>query len=123
MKQNKAYLIEANGDIHEVTPKDTQKGFQLKELYEMLECEIVEVIHLANGKIMIGNEESKLICNPVINSKATELYREDRMSAAEFRKQMKDKYGDSFIDCSLDDDELNDSICGHVLVCPPNMFK
>jgi len=123
MKQNKAYLIEENGDIHEVTPKDLQNGFQLKELYAMLECDIIEVVELANGNIMICNEESKLVDEPVINQKASELYREGRPSAKEYRQQMKTKYGDSFIDVSSGDDELDDSVCGHVVVCPPDMFK
>jgi hypothetical protein len=123
MEQNKAYLIEENGDIHEITPVNLTEGFQLKELYAMLECEIVEVIPLADGRIMICNEESKLIDEPVINSKATELYREGRPSAKEYRAKMKQQYGDAFIDLSMGDDELDDSICGHVVVCPPEMFK
>jgi len=123
MEQNKAYLIEENGDIHEVTPKDSKNGFQLKELYSMLECEIVEVIPLANGNIMICNEESKLVDEPVINQKASELYREGRPTAKEYRQQMKAKYGDAFIDLTMGDDKLDDSVCGHVVVCPPDMFK
>ena len=123
MEKNKAYLIEENGDIHEVTPKDLKNGFQLKELYLMLECDIVEVIPLANGNIMICNEESKLVDEPVINQKASELYREGRPTAKEYRQQMKAKYGDAFIDLSMGDDTLDDSVCGHVVVCPPNMFE
>ncbi len=123
MDINKAYLIEENGDTHEVTPQNPKAGFQLKELYAMLECDMVELLNLSDGRIMICNEESKLIDNPVINKQATELYREGRMSAKEYRKQMKAKYGDSFIDLSLGDDELDDSICGHVVVCPPDMFQ
>ena len=123
MEKNKAYLIEENGDIHEVTPKDFNNGFQLKELYLMLECDVVEVIPLANGNIMICNEESKLVDEPVINQKASELYREGRPSAKEYRQQMKAKYGDAFIDLTMGDDKLDDSVCGHVVVCPPDMFK
>lgn len=122
MDTAKAYLIEENGDINPVTPKEPTKGFQLDELYAMLECECIEVIKLADGRIMICNEESKLVDEPVINSKATELFREGRPSAKEYRTKMKQQYGDAFIDLSSGDDELDDSICGHVVVCPPEMF-
>lgn len=122
MDTAKAYLIEENGDIHEVVPQNKTKGFQLKELYSMLECEIVEIVQLSNGQIMICNEESKLVDNPVVNQKATELYREGRMSAKEYKEYVKAKYVDSFIHLSSGDDELDYSICGHVVVCPPEMF-
>lgn len=123
MEQNKAYLIEENGDINEVTPINPEKGFELKELYSMLECELIEVIPLANGNIMICNEESKLIDEPIINVKATELYRQGRPTAKEYRARMKAIHGNAFIDLSSGDDELDDSVCGHVVVCPPDMFK
>lgn len=123
MDKNKSYLIESNGDIHEVTPINPKEGFQLHELYAMLECDIVEIIEIEDGRIMICDENSKLSNSPVINEKATELYRKNRPSAKEYRKQMMKEYGASLIDCSSGDDELDDSVCGHVLVCNPEMFQ
>lgn len=123
MDKNKAYLIEENGDIHEVTPMNPELGFKLNELYAMLECDIVEVLELHNGNIMICNEESKLINEPVINQKATELFQEGRMSASQYKAMMKAKYGNSFIMIDSGDEELDNSICGHVVVCPPSMFR
>jgi len=123
MEKNKAYLLEEGGDIHEVTPINPAKGFECKELYKMLQCRLVQVVPLANGQILICDEESKLVDEPIINKKATELYCQGRPTAAEYRAKMKAIYGDSFIDCSSGDYDLDNSICGHVVVCPPDMFQ
>ncbi len=123
MEQNKSYLIEENGDINEVTPIEPSKGFQLKELYAMLQCDMVEVVELQDGRLMVIDEESKLKNNPGINKKATELFQKGRMSASEYKEKMKAIYGDAFISIDSGDEELDNSICGHVLVCPPEMFR
>jgi len=122
MDKNKAYLIEEGGDIIPVTPINREKGFQLDELYKMLECRMIEVIELKNGMIMICNEESKLFDSPIINEKATELYLQGRMTKSQHLEILRKEYGDNVFDMSTGDDELDMSICGHVLVCPPNMF-
>jgi len=123
METNKSYLIEELGDIHEITPIDPAKGFQLKELYAMLQCDMVEVVELHDGRLMIIDEESKLKDNPTINQKATELFQKGRMSASEYKAKMKALYGDAFISIDSGDEELDNSICGHALVCPPEMFR
>ncbi len=123
MELNKSYLIEENGDINEVTPIDPSKGFQLKELYSMLECRLVEIVELHDGRIMIIDEESKLVDEPIINVKATELFQKGRLSASEHKAKMKALYGDAFISIDSGDEELDNSICGHALVCPPEMFR
>lgn len=123
MEQNKSYLIEENGDINEVTPIEPSKGFQLKELYAMLQCDMVEVVELQDGRLMVIDEESKLKNNPVINKKATELFQKGRMSASEYKEKMKAIYGNAFISIDSGDEEIDNSICGHALVCPPEMFR
>jgi len=122
MEQDKAYLIEEGGDIIPVTPINPTKGFECDELYKMLECRLVEVVELHDGRIMIMDEESKCVDNPIINKKATELYLQGRMTKEQHLQQLKEQYGDNVFDMSTGDDELDMSICGNVLVCPPNMF-
>lgn len=116
-------LIEAGGDIIPVNPIDPKKGFQLDELYKMLQCNLVEVVPLHDGRIMICDEESKLSDEPEINKEATRLYQEGRMTKAENLARLKKEYGENVFDMSTGDDELDSSICGHVLVCPPEMFE
>ena len=122
MDTNKAYLIEEGGDIIPITPIDSNKGFQDTELLQILQCRITETIRLKNGMLMICDEESKLTNNPTINKKATELFLEGRMTKAQHLAELKKEYGDNVFDMSDGDDELDMSICGHVVVCPPSMF-
>lgn len=122
MELNKAYLIELDGTLNEVKPENGT-DFQLKEMYKMLQCEMIELISLANGMYMVIDEEGKLTNNPEINKKATELFQEGRMSAKEYKEKMKAMYGDAFIMVDSGDEELDNSIVGLALVCPPEMFK
>ena len=122
MDTNKAYLIEEGGDIIPITPIDSNKGFQNKELLQILQCRMTEVIPLKNGMLMICDEESKFMNNPIINNKATELFLEGRKTKEQYLAELKKEYGDNVFYVSDDDDELDMSICGHVLVCPPSMF-
>jgi hypothetical protein len=76
----KGYLIKTDGSIIE-QPKNR---FSLKEMYELIDCTSVEAIYplgprgttdyVANGWIMFGDEESKLINEPVVNWTASQLW-------------------------------------------------
>lgn len=121
---NKAYLIEDGGDIHEVSPINPSEGFRCQELYKMLECRTIQKVELHDGRIMLIDENSKERNNPIINKKATELFQEGRLSSKEYKEQLIAEYGAANVFIIDDDDEeLTDVICGHVLVCPPNMFR
>jgi hypothetical protein len=70
-----ATLIPADArlPLREIEAKNGRRGFQLKELYALLGCTMVEVVPLAGGvQIMIIDEEGKLIDKPR-NDRATEL--------------------------------------------------
>lgn len=115
-------LIKAEGNIAPINPIDPKKGFQPDELYNLLECNLVEVVQLHDGRIMICDEESKLVDEPIINAEATRLYRINRMTKAEHFAKLKEQYGDNVCIVSMGDDELENFICGNVIVCPPEMF-
>lgn len=62
------YEVEEN-----IQPEDGE-SFHLAELYSMLECDLVEVVDLYDGRILICDEEGKLkahVANPV----PSKLYR------------------------------------------------
>ena len=62
-------LIKPDGTETEVT-----STFSLDEMYRILECDMVQMIHLADGRKMWMDEESKLKANPPdANRKATVL--------------------------------------------------
>ena len=122
MDTNKAYLIEEGGDIIPITPIESNKGFQDTELLQILQCRITETIRLKNGMLMICDDESKFMNEPKINKKATELFLDGRKTKEQYLAELKKEYGDNVFDMSDGDDELDMSICGHVVVCPPSMF-
>ena len=80
-----------------VQPVDPKKGFQLGELYEMLECELVEVASLEDGRIIICDEEGLLHGSAYLNWPVTAMYRK--------------VYGPEV------------GIVGHALVCLSKEFK
>lgn len=90
-----ALLIKDNGTEMFVAPRNGT-DFQLEELYEMLECQSIEVVFrtLLPGTIMVIDEEGKLKGRPV-NAFATILY----------------QYG------------YNDPIIGHALLCYKGELK
>ena len=66
-----ATLYLTSGKIEKVEPKDG-KSFHLEELYSMIDCSTIEILHL-NGKFLIFDEEGKLKNNAVPNVGATAL--------------------------------------------------
>ena len=53
-----AKLISMSGDIKEVHPEG--KYFTLKELYSLINCELVQVVPLKDGRSLWIDEEGKL---------------------------------------------------------------
>lgn len=90
----KAQLIRNDKEPVDMMPKNGT-DFGLFELYELLECEMVQVIPLPDGRIMIMDEEGK--SNHNANLAATTLAGPHLMPG--------------------------DWIAGHVVVCPPDMFR
>lgn len=93
-----AQIIKTTGEVIEVAPKNGT-DFSLEEMQEIVNHKgnhYIEVIYLQNNKLMIVNEEGKLI-NAPINRKATDVFML------------------SFGAC--------DVVCGNVLVCDENQVK
>ena len=55
-----ATLYKTNGEEIEVAPRNKDFGFSLKEMYDLLECELIEIVSLCQGKIMVIDEEGKV---------------------------------------------------------------
>jgi len=119
---SKAQLIKPTGEITEIQPAN-RTDFTLQECYELIKCDMIEIVNLIDGRIMLIDEEGKLKNEFQINEKATELFMKDRQSWSEYVSKMKELYGDKFIFVNTGDDELNDKIVGIVIVCPPEMFR
>jgi hypothetical protein len=68
------YLIRVDGVLTPCAPENGTH-YQLAQLYRMLDCELVEVIDLRDGRILICDEESKCKAEEFIevNVKATRL--------------------------------------------------
>ena len=67
-----ARLINSDSSIVDVFPKNKRKGFTLKELYEIIGCEMVEVVSIPlEGMIMIVDEEGRLKENARFNFAAS----------------------------------------------------
>lgn len=66
----KAKLLKANGEVMEIEPKNGA-DFTLEELYEHLQCGLVEIIALNQDDIMVIDEEGKWVSNNVVNVNAT----------------------------------------------------
>lgn len=66
-------LFKTNGTRAVVFPENGN-GYQLKELYTLLEVDMVQVVHLKEGYILVCDEEGKLKNEPQFNPMATILY-------------------------------------------------
>ena len=69
----KARLITPDGKDTIIEPENG-KNFSLKELYELIGTDIVQVLPLPiSGKLMIMDEEGKMKPNYIINKLASDL--------------------------------------------------
>lgn len=74
-----AKIYKTTGEVVEVSPKNGT-DFSLEEMQAIVEHKVngvsyhyIEIIYLPDGKLMVINEEGKLIDAP-INRKATEIF-------------------------------------------------
>jgi len=89
-----ARLIKAQpNEIIEVEPKNGTH-FELKEVYDLIGCKMVQMSQTRSGKILLSDEDGKMFQKP-FNQAATEEY----------------KYGEY------------DLMVGDVLICEPNEFR
>jgi hypothetical protein len=71
LRAGKSFVIKPNNDVYEY------KGeFTLDSLYEILDCEMIEVVNLKDDLILICDEEALYKVYPVVNMIATKMYQE-----------------------------------------------
>jgi len=97
-----AQYYTAGGGVVTISPANG-KTFSYKELTEAVNG-MVEIVPLPSGKILIGNEESKLTNSPIKNDKATDIWKQEY--------PIKTYAGNN--------DEL---ICGDVIICEDSMVE
>lgn len=69
-----ATLIKVDGSQKDVFPENKENGFTLKELYGLLECEMIEIATtFQDGKMLVVDEEGLLKPEPVVNPVASML--------------------------------------------------
>ena len=90
------------GGVVTISPANG-KTFSYKEMRDAVNG-MVEIVPLPSGKILVGNEESKLTDSPIKNDKATEIWK---------REYPIDKFPNN-------NDEL---ICGDVIICEDSMVE
>lgn len=70
----KARLLNVDGTDTVIEPKNGS-SFGLKELYELIGCDMVQMVVLQpSGKLMLMDEEGKLKANAELNVKASTLW-------------------------------------------------
>lgn len=126
----KTQLIKTDGTVTDILPENPRKGFSLKEVYRLLNCNIVQVVELADERIMILDEDGKSVKEPIVNWKATTMYRQGRMLNKEAKEKLAEEMAmklgipsSGIIKLTSGDDDLDTSIVGDVIVCPPKYFK
>lgn len=100
----KATVYEADGREFEVTPNNGT-DFTLAELQHIVGGSI-EIINLPSGKMLVCNENGRLIPLPV-NAKATEVWRK------EFPIEQYDGNNEAY----------TIGVMGNVVICDPEMVK
>jgi len=121
---NKAILLKSDGTIQEIKPNNAKTGFDFKELYSVLECDMIEIVNLADGRIMLVDEEYRFKDVLIKNIEATELYRQGRCRPSNQSVINKAQYGENFIDLTEgESDEEILTIYGNAIVCPSNMVR
>lgn len=116
-----AYVITPNGDVTEVHPANGT-DFKLKEMYRLVGCDCVEFVRLHDDRWMVVDEDG-IRNGRLHNPKATELYKEGRMSRAETKALAEQKYSAmGFAVFSIGGDE-DHGIVGNALVCLKSMIK
>jgi hypothetical protein len=68
-----AKLLTVDGKERVVSPANASRGFTLDEVYELLDCDLVQVVELGDGQAMIIDEEGKVYGRKGPNPAATKL--------------------------------------------------
>ena len=72
-KDMKAKILKQDGRTIEIEPLNGET-FGLEEMYELLGCELIEIVTLRNSEdILVIDEEGKYNNSKVINDEATEI--------------------------------------------------
>lgn len=93
-----AKLYKIDGTVVDVEPKDKKNGFQLQELYSLIDCRIVQPIMFVPHRWFICDEEGWLKPGARRNEKANEAI-------------MSESGGDDW------------NVCGNVIVCDEMDFQ
>ncbi len=74
----KGKLLKPDGQVQEIEPLNGET-FSLEELYRLLGCELIEIVHLhASDDLLVIDEEGKFAQCPEFNRTATEIARRHR---------------------------------------------
>ncbi len=92
-----SYLIKPDGTVRELISSPEIGSFSLEQLYAEIGCNMIEVLNMADGRIMIIDEEGKFKQEAQENKHATQLM---RLRLHEY-----------------------DFIVGNIIVCPSSMLK
>jgi hypothetical protein len=120
-----AILYRADGTQQEVTPANGT-DFTIQELYSLIGCQYVEMIDCGESNmIMIGDEESKLHDDFVVNERATKIYR-DGNGIKDPKKQYAEMiagFSENVIFFGDPNDENPFTIAGDVIYMPSTMIR
>jgi hypothetical protein len=108
--------------VREVAPGNG-RDFQLHELYELLDCQTIEVLYLGNGRSMVIDGEGKLLAAPVRNERATTLA--DFVTPAQMTSYLLAlrEAGIDVIRTGGPNDMESDFIAGDVLICEEHELR
>ena len=98
LKNEDAVLIKPDGTVEDSNPTNDKYHFELKTLYKLINCDLIEVVNLNEELILIIDEEGKCKSDPVVNKEATAL-------------------------CKHHIKGWNDTIVGSAVLCPSSMLK
>src|ERR1700694_5000834 len=70
-----AILVRSDNSKAGVSPADPEKGFTHAELYALIGCSTIEIMHLADGRMMGADKDGRSKRLPV-NLFATKLYQD-----------------------------------------------
>lgn len=104
----------------EVTPKNG-RDFTFQELYALIGCSVIELVHLPNGHLMVIDEEGKFTSEPQRNARATKLAGFISPTAMKAYLKQLERAGIHVIQASPDpfteQSTETDYIAGNALVC------
>ncbi len=119
------FISADNQIIENITPQNNT-DFTLKELYKLIDTDIIQVLELYDNTIMIIDEEGKLKEKAVINKLATQLYSVDRMNEEELKKLFKFYEAIGIPVVSTLDSDIgfpHNSIVGNVVICKSKYLR